>query len=562
MKSYTPQFQGNPYRLYGTASKSITRFSYFLVALILIALFVQNFLFSAHIGIVGFRDIDDLAFQQVIRRIHLLIQNGNYADTLSANDYAYGWIYWALMALVTFPVYLLSTYFHVDWPLIVIPRQLSLLFGVMSLVMLRKVFKNLNPDIPEWLCAIGLLIFSLYPAFGYFSLRFGTVNCVMFFSILSFYYITREHPLTLASRVLAFQALAIAGAIKLSGLLIAPLIILFLFQRSHENSIIQAVRKLALPCLLFILTLTVFTNPALFFPPFDGEAAAGYWKTLHHFIGVTKIQTGPSNPIERYYLGIYQTPMNALAMLLLSIGFVVCWLANRRDRRDISGIVLTIIFASCYLMFSVKNVTSVGAYYTAVSFLILTSIGGWSYIRYARYLLLSIAILLLTDVGFRARNQYMANSTEPYPWNHLSYFIKNEKTNSEMRNSKKIEECMDLYAENGWSGHIFHDYTVSLTINTLSHPRVCFSTAWNDLSAEGKYCPRPIDFLVLNMKSLGSLPDQKFDKVLQETDPKVGEKLIRDRLSRRGLYRTGRFNDQHFKLICQYGDVRVYKTDN
>ena len=109
------------------------RFCYFTIVLILTSLFLENFIFSENIGLLGFREIDDYAFQSTLRTIH------SGSRFFSLNDYAYGWIYWAFMAIITYPFYLISHYLSIDWPLIVVPRQVSLLSGIASLFYLRKI---------------------------------------------------------------------------------------------------------------------------------------------------------------------------------------------------------------------------------------------------------------------------------------------------------------------------------------------------------------------------------------------------------------------------------------
>jgi len=97
----------------------------------------------------SFREIDDIAFQDTLRRVHLLIENAQYSEIWQINDYAYGWIYWAPTALITYPLYILSSHTGLDWPLIVTPRQFSLFFAILSLFVLRKILTKIG--VSQWL---------------------------------------------------------------------------------------------------------------------------------------------------------------------------------------------------------------------------------------------------------------------------------------------------------------------------------------------------------------------------------------------------------------------------
>jgi len=102
------------------------------------------------------------------------------------NDYGYGWIFWFFMAACTYPFYLLNKYYSIACPLIVAPRQISLIFKCLSLYYLCKLFRVLEFDKFTFSISIALLCFSLLPTFGYFSLRLSNLSSVMF-SLLSLY---------------------------------------------------------------------------------------------------------------------------------------------------------------------------------------------------------------------------------------------------------------------------------------------------------------------------------------------------------------------------------------
>lgn len=534
---------------------------YALVSIILVTLFIENFIYSSNLGQLSFRAIDDLAFHESLRKIHLIIQNMDYAKFWVLNEYAYGWIFWAPMAVITYPLYILNQSVSIAWPLIILPRQISFVFVVLSLVILRKYFKKINT--PEWGCAVALLIFSLFPTFGYFSMRFGTVNEVMFFSMLSFFLAQHYRPSTPRSRLLIAFILAISGSIKLSGLLIAPLVFMFVVRNLPKKNWLYAAQALLIPGAVFIVTLLIFTNPALLIAPFKPKIGVDYWNTLRYFIASTKTVVDPLNSTHRFLLGVFQTPLQGFATFLLMLGFIPCWIKIKESRFDIIAIMLTIILVAGYLILSVKNLSGIVSYFTSISFLLLLGVCGWAQTKPGPAVLVLIILMLFTDVVIRAKLQSPDSSEDKYALNHLSYFIKFNQSKQFTINAQKAEACIQTYANLDGPEHIFVDYTIPIMINSLNYPKVCVSVAWNNLSPLGKYCDRPINFLILDKLAIGYLPVAKFEARLKKvSDSKVLANTMRDRASRNGLSASGNFAGQHFKLICEYGTIKVFKAGN
>lgn len=135
-------------------------------AAIVLLLFYENFLFSEKLGRLASRTVDDLAFQLALRDAHTSIASGQFSKLWILNYYAYGWLYWAPLAWITYPLYLISSYFGIDWPLIVVPRQVSLLFALGGAYFLRKIVKRFTQN--EAICATAALIYLLFPAIAFF----------------------------------------------------------------------------------------------------------------------------------------------------------------------------------------------------------------------------------------------------------------------------------------------------------------------------------------------------------------------------------------------------------
>lgn len=539
----------------GRHEKALACFFYAIVVCLVGALFYQNFLISSSLGLTGLRDIDDLAFQSVLRKVHLLLLNGDFAGIWQINDYAYGWIYWFPVGVVTFPFYLLSHYAQIDWPLVVFPRQMSLMFAVLSLLVMRRLLRRAG--VPEVGVAAALAIFCLFPTLGYFSMRFGTVNAVMFFSLLSFYFAWDDKPSTARGRFLALLALAVAGGIKPSGLLIAPLIGGLILVRLADRSIIGIVRAIALPSIVFILALIVFINPAFISIPVDATVWPHYKGILLSILETTKTAADATPPIWRLYKGVFGSNLNACAILLLAVGIVIFGVKEKSERAATVVVVLSVLIMCSYLMLSVKSAGSIGSYATAGLFLMLLGVLGWVRVRGGLVVLGAVIALMVADAALRIDQQL---HSRPSLWGHFAYFVKDGGMEGAYQDAQAVDNCAAELGNRGWSGHVFSDYRLSLQSNSLTHPNTCFSVAWDSLSPAGRYCDRPVDFLVLDKKAPGALSLSEFEKYLKDKDEKLVARLRTDRASREAIERDGAFNGQHFELACEHARVKVFKA--
>ena len=191
-------------------------------ALFFTILFVENFIFSSSFATLQLREIDDVAFQYSIRNMHEAISAFKLDGLIKLNDYGYGWIYWIIVGLITYPFYLLALLTDCYVPLISIPRQISLAFVIGSAFFIYKSLSVYSKN--EFLKFMAMILLMSFPAFGYFGLRFGTVSQVMFFSILTFYLTIRKDDHEKKDlKSIAIAAAACVGT-KISGALILPLI--------------------------------------------------------------------------------------------------------------------------------------------------------------------------------------------------------------------------------------------------------------------------------------------------------------------------------------------------
>lgn len=522
-----------------------------LIGAIAILLFVENFVFSHSVGLLGFREIDDLAFQTTLRRCHLALQEGHLGFLSRSNDYAYGWLFWVPLALITYPLFLLSQLANIDWPLIIFPRQLSLFFGFIGLYFIYKSLRLLKCSPLNAMAGVTLI--ALFPSFSYFCMRFGTVHELFFFSTLSLYFALSDTPSTPRGRLKIALTVAATGAIKLSGLFIAPVIAGLVWNRlpkQYKSSFKNLARTLWVPVVTFTLALIALTNPSLYAAPFNTKLATKYFATLSHFMEVTRTSLGDST-IDLFFSGFFLNSYSYVAIFgVLFCGLFYGLLKHKKE--DMAVFICGIILACTYLLLSVKTSSSVTVYFTPIFFLFIFGIIPFGSHKKTSVLLALFISLMLYGTVTRASSE----------WGINSYFVKETEKADEITNAQHVKNCIKDDLNGRAFDHIFVDFTIPLTMNALTHPKACISVAWNNLSAEGKYCQKPIDYLILDqVNAIGMLPDEAFSKRLKAVDSKTVKNYTKDRESRQMLTKTGAFAGQAFTPICHTKRTIVYKAD-
>ena len=109
-------------------------------------------------------------------------------------------------------------------------------------------------------------------------MRFGTVTEISFLSILSAYLLLRDKASSFRALAPAVIVLAAAGAVKLSGLLIAPFLFLIIVRRLIGKPVWHMLGTLFALGSLFVATLILLTNPALLAAPFHPRFCMTIWE--------------------------------------------------------------------------------------------------------------------------------------------------------------------------------------------------------------------------------------------------------------------------------------------
>ena len=221
-------------------------------------LFVENFVFSESYEMTQFRLADDYSFNETIYRIQSDLKELNIKGIFSCNDFAYGWIFWALHGIITFPFYLLG------WEQMTIAtlRNISLIMSFASLFLIYKILgfytKNKFYKITVIVSILSTGVFAIY------SMHFDTTAMIQFFGLLSIYCIIRDKNLSKKTLILSAIFLGISVATKVIGAVFVLIAGLLLLDRLKGNSISIKLKKTGLFSVVFFTSTIFFTNPELF----------------------------------------------------------------------------------------------------------------------------------------------------------------------------------------------------------------------------------------------------------------------------------------------------------
>jgi hypothetical protein len=539
----------------------IPYFCYCIVFFIVFLLGYENFVYSNSFGDLTFRGIDDVAFQTTLRRIHLSIDSFNLMQLVKINDYGYGWIYWFVLAVCTYPFYLLNKYYSIAWPLIVAPRQISLIFSCLSLYYLFKLFKVLEFD--KVTSSIALLCFSLLPSFGYFSLRFGTVSSVMFFSLLSLYFAFLQYKSKRSQNIKSLVALSIGGAIKLNGLFIAPLTFLLL---SIDDLKKKKYKEIIFNFIYFTAFLIFFTIPFIYLLPLAPfinsglnlyyQAIINYINMMKHFIGVTNISAITDSPFKDFIFGVFHNFYIFTAYVILFFGMFSLAFKSFLKRYAL----LFLLFAYIpivYLFFNVRNVGSAGIYFTSISFIFFLGIN-FVHSKIRNFILFFILSLL----SFSLINQDLLNPKK-YDYSHFSYFFQEKSDKSDFIRANKIDTCLNFSLDDKKKNiAIATDYEIKSNLNPLELPSSCFVYIFSNLSNSSNSCKKPFDYFLIDSSAIALQNDLYFYKNLYKQDQMSHDSLLQDRRLKSDLVKSGKYEGSRYRLLCTIDNIKIYKLIN
>lgn len=348
-----------------------------LISSIFLFLFAQNFIFSESFDILMLRNVDDFAFQKSLRDNHNDLLQFHIFDLFKLYNYGYGWLFWIIHTLFTFPFYFL-TLIDIDFPLIAMARDISLFFMAGGCFFLFKIIKKYTSDknIPY----LAVLLFMSFPFFAYSAMSFRTVAQGSFFCILTFYLLIRNDVLT--NKDLKYVAISLAACIgtKISNAIFLPLVAIFLIDRLQFKINKENLSK-AFYFLKYFLPLSVFfSNPSLFLAPFKWALFTKYQAVMNYYFNLVKTNQGNALSFYENLKKSFFEPFLDKYILIMVLVFFIIKITNdlRRNEKhklDFLYIFIFLILSTLYLNMHVK----MGFFYTAsyifsFSFLLLLSL--------------------------------------------------------------------------------------------------------------------------------------------------------------------------------------------
>jgi hypothetical protein len=282
--------------------------------------------------------VDDYAFQLSLRSYH------EHRKFFNLYDYSYGWIFWFPLVCLTYPFYFLSVYFGIDTPLVVFPRQLSLVFTMGTAFVLYKITSIYTKD--SFTKAVILLLYLSFPVNGYFATKFGSGPQTMFLSSLAFYIAARKEFLTQKDLYKIAIIVAASGATKLSGLLITPAIMLVILDRLswklNKENIISLIKSF----LVFVVSLAALSQIPI--------------KVVLKQIKTTQTSYGDVGIYDSFMQGIVYPNLHISIFLITASCLAYKAITSIKNdtffyKRDYLYILLTLIIAIIYLLLTIKN---------------------------------------------------------------------------------------------------------------------------------------------------------------------------------------------------------------
>jgi hypothetical protein len=523
-------------------------FLIFFVAVFL-TLFFQNFLFSKYYELVLTRDGDNYAFSVVINAVHQNIYNLNWAKLFFLNDYGYGWLFWAIHGFITYPFFLLNKLFSVDFFVIIVAREISLIFMFWTCFIIFKSIKIYTKN--KYIPYFAVLLYILYPWFGFSSLSFRTLAQGCFFCSLSFYLTIRKKSLD--KNDLKYIAISLSCCIgtKISNALILPLIAIILLDRFNFK-ISKSNCKLAF---IFLIRLVFFSiilsNPSLIYCVFLPDLYFNYINGLKFHINYTKTSLSQSSDfINNFKNAIKFGYFSLIMMLLYNIMFIAKIYHdlknNKNNKYDFVYIFIFNILSFIYLCINIKiGWVYIAIYFLPLSFLIVFSLIFLEIFNKKQLKLFFIIILLLT----------LVTSYKSISERHFEFFKlkNNEKIKNILISQKEIQ---DLIIINDKKIAILSDHRCPIIYSNIKYDNLFIYIFINNLINLTQY---DFDYIFMNKEGLLFKDDNSFQQELINIDESHINIWVESRKILNNLLKNNQMGKNKFQLIYDKNQFLLYK---
>lgn len=519
----------------------------FLIIFSLIFFFIllQNFLISSSFELLSFRSIDDYAFQSVLRRYHERMIDLRFDSLFKLYDYGYGWIFWIINIVVTFPFYIISL-FHDESLLIVAPRIISQAFSFATAFIIYKILKIYSED--KYIPYFGAIFYLSFPYFAFSAMSFRTIAQINFFSALSFYYAIKPGGFTLSYLKNISIAFAAAIGTKLSAALLSPLLLLIIFDRAGYKFTKEKLIMYMHGLKIFIFYLIIFINPSFFLAIFEPSLFTDHASVLSYYM--THITTNYGTDIDlitkitQAYSSSYMSSSIIIIMLLLFL-----WLILNKDKYQIHYIYILafIIFSGIYLANHVNlGVSYITNYFSAYSFLILLSIVFFkNFSTKMKITLLTSLFLVNASLNF---NYIKTGYLEHYKTATSNKFLQMKLSQSDLKKIIPMSSSLN----------ILYDHRGPMIYSDLRdgvYARALFDNISEIIKTENKV----FEVIILNKKSIAFLSKEEFNSRINFSDKHIKDRWIDSRMIVNKLLNQNEFLRRPYEKIYEKGNIIAYR---
>lgn len=309
------------------------------------------------------RSIDEYAFHGSLLRMHKGILNLDLRGIFDFSQYLYGFPFFALNEIVSFPFLFEAGNKYA----VFFPRVLTSIFAVMCLYVLDKVIEKEGASRLERVVVLGVVI--TWYGFLANAIRMRPDFMMCAFLLLSYYMLLSAD----GNENMYWLSVAMWGVaitVKFQAITYAPVIIGFLLVVWKKGDLsVMKVIKFGIASMLLILVIYLALNPHVMHP----EGAKAWWNDLlsnmksnstnFGWFGDVPLSQKLTDAVEQYY----PYPLY-LFFLAYSIYVIVRdWIASRLTPAFLAS--FFVITNSLYLLLFVNK--SAGHYYLPVMFLLV-----------------------------------------------------------------------------------------------------------------------------------------------------------------------------------------------
>lgn len=487
------------------------------------------------------RAIDDFAMQYSIHQMQTNIFSFSWDKVLYFFDYAYGWLFWIVYSILTFPFYIYSQIIENEFSeqlVIFSVRQVSVLILCLILVYSRKLFylvlQKSNTDslvISKYLSTSWLL----YPAVGYWAGRPQPPLLVTLILIFACYRIMKLETVRSKDLIYFFLLLSLIVGTKLNTILVIPYVCGFVYI-FRKKQILNALRKLSFVYTFPIIFFSFFlaSSPMILFQP--KEYGLKFLRNIELF---SRLSVGQefsyTNFIANLQVGLVKNTIG-VSSLIIVIATVSLLLSPRKIEAS-SRMYLTLLLVATILliaMVSVNGPSYFNSYVMSLSIFfpihmyfifpertkILLTIGAF-------FILTGLATLILS----LSRVDKQTESINSYQIIHKRALLNNEYS---LRS--RIEKLIDTYRDKEYQ--VIQDHTIP-TAKTNFDPSVELNFVYGNWETAKLSLPSETAFLLVDYRQkFGklNLSANDFQKFYDELTQNLSEDKVIDQLNQKKVF--------------------------